>query len=165
MGFNLYEIDSKLDETLEEAYAIAEENEGEIPEELAGELDRLTMERSDKISNIARYIKNTKAEKDAVGKEASRLNKRKNSLDNKAKWLNAYLSDVLKIGEKHKDSVISIYWSNRDVVDILNPDSIPIKYQKAQEPEFMKREILAALKNEELVDGAAIKNNKFIVIR
>lgn len=164
-GLKLHEIVAELDDVLELAYQQADENEGEIPEDLSDKLDKLQMQRDGKIANIARYIKNLGAEQKAVKVEADRLTARKRALDNKVAWLKDYLSAFMNPGEKFKDAVVSIYWNNRESVQILDPTVVPVEFQKEVEPQFDKKMIMSALKENESIPGVDLAPNTFIVIR
>ena len=60
----LFELDAEFRELQSQIEAYAALNEGEIPDELDAQLDSVGVDRQRKISNIALYVKNLKAEAD-----------------------------------------------------------------------------------------------------
>ena len=66
-------------------------------------LSLLKMERSEKIRNIALWIKNLKADAKALKEEKEGFYKRQKAAENKAAQLESYLANVLD-GEKVKET-------------------------------------------------------------
>jgi hypothetical protein len=66
-----------------------------------------------------------------------------------------YLQNLLQYGEKLKDSRVSISWSHRESVEIVDESVIDKKYMKIIETP-MKTEIMADLK----IVAAALKNKR-----
>ena len=82
----LYEIDNEI-------LACVDADTGEILD--TEKLDALQMEREKKLEGVALWIKDLKAEADAVKAEADKLNARKKSLDNKIESIKTWLTVAL----------------------------------------------------------------------
>ena len=110
-------------------------------------LNALEMERDKKISNVACWIKDLKAEAEAIKAEKQALDKRQKAAENKAESLKEWLSGILQ-GEKFKDSRCAISYRRSERVDFADsfdyntlPDSmkkITIEPKKTEIKEFLK---------------------------
>ena len=107
---SLYEINSRIAEFEPEV----DELTGEL---LNGDLlDRLNMEREDKIENIALYIKNLQAEAQAIKAERDNLDERMKAKERKADSLKKYLAYALN-GEKFESAKCKVsYRKSQQVV-------------------------------------------------
>lgn len=134
--------------------------------ELQRQLDSLAEARDEKISNIACWIKQLKADAEAIKKEKLNLEKRQKSCENKAESLKKYLSSVLQ-GDKFKDARVSIsYRSSKTVEFAPNFDysKLPEEYQKiTYEPK--KTELKNAILNGEEFEGVWIQDNTSMQIK
>ena len=83
------------------------------------QLHELQMDRTDKIRNIACYIKNLRSDAAAYDEEAKTFAARKKAAQGKADSLTAYLSSMLN-GEKVKDKEYSISWRKSESVNITD---------------------------------------------
>lgn len=83
---NLYEIDEAITSCIDM-------ETGEIID--MDRLSSLQMERDAKVEGIALWIKNLKAEAEAIKTECDRLSERERAIKNKAESLKRYLSDAL----------------------------------------------------------------------
>ena len=92
---SLYQIDSEYQELISRVMDIAEDNEGEVPDCLFEELEKLECDRSAKIENTALFIKNCVSDAKAIKEEEGKLKKRRVALEKKAKWLKDMLSTLL----------------------------------------------------------------------
>ena len=137
-----------------------DEETGEILN--AAELDALEMQRDEKIENIALWIKNLKAEAEAVKKQKDVFYQREKALTNKAERLKEWLASNLN-GEKWKSDRVVLSWRKSESVavdDDFNDDRF-ITY----EPKISKTAIKEALKNGEEVTGARIVENNSLQIK
>ena len=125
------------------------------------QLHELQMDRTDKIRNIACYIKNLRSDAAAYDEEAKTFAARKKAAQGKADSLTAYLYDTLKKGEKISDKEFSISWRKSRSVNITDEKALPAIYLIAQDPKIDKAGINEALKNGLTVTGAELttKNN------
>lgn len=127
-------------------------------------LSLLKMERSEKIRNIALWVKNLKADAKALKEEKEAFYKRQKVAENKAAQLESYLSHVLD-GEKVKEKEFSISWRKSKAVNILDEKKIPADFLIQQAPKIDKAGIRAALKDGDEVPGAELKENVSIQIK
>ena len=124
------------------------------------QLHELQMDRTDKIRNIACYIKNLRSDAAQYDEEAKTFAARKKAAQGKADSLTAYLSSMLN-GEKVKDKEYSISWRKSESVNITDDSLLPDTYLVPQPPKVDKAGIKAALKAGTAVTGAELaeKNN------
>ena len=155
---NLYELTSEI-----KNFQIPVNEDGEILDEgLSIALDSLILERNAKIENIALWIKNLKAEAEAVKTEKDKLQKREKSLSNLADRLKEYLSQNLN-GEKFSTPRVVLSWRKSTAVEVDDTfsDERFIKY----EPKISKSDIKDALKSGEIIEGARLIENNSLQIK
>ena len=154
---NLYELSIAIDE-------LVDEETGEIID--IDKLNALEMERDTKISNIACWIKDLKAEAEAIKAEEQNLNHRRKVCENKMESLKTYLATFLN-GEKFKDSRCSISYRRSEKVtfaDDFMVDSLPDEMKKIT-VEPRKTEIKDFLKNGGTIEGVRIEENTSMTIK
>ncbi len=105
---NLYEIDNAMLECIDE------EN-GEIID--INRLEALEMERDKKISNIACWVKDLKAEAAAIKEEKQKLDKRQKVAEAKTEQLSKYLEGYLN-GATYKDARCCISYRKSTAVKL-----------------------------------------------
>ena len=127
-------------------------------------LSLLKMERSEKIRNIALWIKNLKADAKALKEEKEAFYKRQKAAENKAAQLERYLANVLD-GEKVKETEFSIGWRKSKAVTITDEKKSPEAFLIAQPPKVDKTAIGKALKGGEDVPGAELEERVNIQIK
>lgn len=97
---SLYEIDSNIKAIIDSIYDSVDEN-GEVGEVDFTALEELKAERTQKLENIALYIKNCDAEAAAIQAEIDSLTKRKERLERKSDGLRGILiSSMIANGDK-----------------------------------------------------------------
>ena len=136
-------------------------------------LDALQMEREAKLEGVALWIKDLKAESEAVKAEADKLTARKKALDNKIDGLKAWLLFALN-GEKLKTPRCNVYQTHSqkvavanevELIDFLKTLKEPDRFLKFQEPELRKNEIKQALKDGFEIPGAKLEETESVVIK
>ena len=127
-------------------------------------LDALKMQKSEKVRNIALFIKNLKADAKAYKEEKEAFYKRQKAAENKAAQLESYLANVLD-GEKVKETEFSIGWRKSKAVTITDEKKLPETFLIAQPPKVDKTAIGKALKGGEDVPGAELIENMNIQIK
>ena len=129
-------------------------------------LNALEMERDKKISNVACWIKDLKAEAEAIKAEKQTLDKRQKAAENKAESLKEWLQSILQ-GEKFKDSRCSISYRRSERVDFADNfvmDSLP-DYMKKVTVEPKKTEIKDYLKTGATIEGVELVESTSMQIR
>lgn len=152
----LYEIDEAI-------LNLVDEETGEVIDLEA--LEMLEMERDKKISNVACWIKDLKAEAEAIKAEKMNLAKRQATCENKVEQLKKYLADALG-GVKFKDSRCSI--SYRKSVSVQLDDGalekLPDAFVKVEKSARLT-ELKEAMKEGKSFDGVRLVENNNIQIR
>lgn len=106
----LYEIDKKISEFPFDV----DENSGEILN--IEDFEALQMAREEKVENVALYIKELLAEKDAIKTERDNLDERMKSKERKADSLKRYLAQALA-GEKFESPKVKVsYRKSQQIV-------------------------------------------------
>ena len=144
----LWEIDKRINEILENDFYIDEET-GEVF--LPESLDDLSVERTEKIENIALYIKNLKSEAEAIKSEVESLKSRADIKKKKAERLTDYLDKIL-CGEKLETPKVALSYRKSTSVNIENEEIIPDEFMTIKtEKKPNKVAIAKSLKNGETV--------------
>ena len=153
----IYEIEAAILETVDQ-------ETGEIID--IDRLNALEMERDKKISNVACWIKDLRAEAEAIKAEKLALEKRQKAAENKAESLKTWLSGILQ-GEKYKDSRCAISYRRSEKVTFADDfvvDSLPDEMKKVT-VEPRKTEIKEFLKAGGEIDGVRIEESSNMQIR
>lgn len=167
----IYDIDNAILEAYEAISEVFDEETGEVTnidcfEALCGKLDELQMERERKISNIACWIKNLKAEAEAIKTEEQTLNKRRKVCENKVESLKKYLEHALH-GEKFKDARVSISYRKSEGIhfaDDFDGNTLPKEFLRIKaEPKLT--EIKEAIKAGQEFKGISLIEKSNIQIR
>lgn len=136
-------------------------------------LDALQMERSRKLEGVALWVKDLRAEADAVKAEADKLTARKKALDSKIDGLKAWLLEALN-GEKLKTARCNVYQTHSqrvavpdegELVGFLQTLEQPGRFLRFHEPELRKDEIKKALKDGYIIPGASLEETESVVIK
>ena len=161
----LYEID-------EEILSCVDQETGEILD--TEKLDALQMEREEKLEGVALWVKDLKAEADAVKAEADKLTARKKALDNKIESIKTWLMMALG-GEKLKTPRCNVYQTNNTKLNIIDEQSVvnwiqthsrePEQYLKFTLPEIRKDAVKAAIKDGAEIPGACLEQTESVVIK
>ena len=156
----LYEIDEAI-------MACIDTETGEIID--ADKLDKLTMERDAKIENVALWIKDLKAEAEALKAEKMAFAERQKVAENKAESLKKWLAYALQ-GEKFKTTKCAISFRKTEAVEVtdeglnnLMKEHDELLTYKAPEPN--KTAIKQALKDGLNVAGVQLVQNISTIIK
>ena len=127
-------------------------------------LDKLTMERDAKIENIALWIKDLKAEVEALKVEKMAFAERQRVAENKMESLKAYLAYALA-GQAFKTVKASV--SFRRSTQVVVPDIYALdgNFLRYKEPEADKTAIKEAIKAGQAVAGAELVENTSVIIK
>mgnify|MGYP002523889165 CR=1 FL=1 len=159
----LYEIDQALEEALNKV--VVDEETGEVTAEPDFELiEKLQMERDQKIENVCRFVKNATSDAKAIAEEIKKLTARKKVLENQADRAKSFVEFALA-GEKFESPTVSVTYRTSKSIVVDDLFSIPEEYLRYKEPEADKVAIKAALKAGETVPGAHEEETKSIQIK
>ena len=156
----LYEINSEI-------MSCIDMETGEIID--TEQLDKLQMERDTKLENVALWIKELKAEAEAIKQEKLALADRQRVAENKAESLKNWLAYALN-GEKFKTAKCSVSFRITESVEVteegleslMNGHDELLTY-KAPEPN--KKAIKQALKDGLNVAGVQLVQNTSTIIK
>ena len=136
-------------------------------------LDALQMEREAKLEGVALWVKDMKAEAEAVKAEADKLNARKKALDNKIESIKTWLAAALN-GEKLKTPRCNVYQTHNTKLNVQDEAGLvkflqtledPDRFLRFKDPELKKDEIKTALKDGFVIPGAALEVSESVVIK
>lgn len=153
----LYEIDEAI-------LACIDEETGDVID--IERLTELEMERDAKISNIGCWIKDLKAEAEAIKAEKQNLDKRQKAAENKVESLKEFLSRYLD-GAKYKDARVAISYrktTSTEVAEDLDLNTLPDDCKKIK-IEASKTAIKEHLLAGEEIAGCALVEKNSIQIK
>ncbi|EPT8929624.1 siphovirus Gp157 family protein [Listeria innocua] len=143
---------------------LLEENKTEAVEDT---LDALADGFHDKAENIVKIIKSLAADAEMAGKEAKRLLKRKQALENNVQKLKTYLQTEMERMEIRKiNSTLFTIQIQKNPASVEIVDEALLKpFFLIQEPKIDKKRIAEILKSGEEVEGARLVESESIRIR
>ena len=146
----------------------------ETGEILDGEkLTALQMEREKKLEGVALWVKDLKAEAEAVKAEADKLNSRKKALDNKIDSIKTWLLAALN-GEKLKTPRCNVYQTHsqkvviddeKALIDMFMGSSFGEKFLRMKEPEIDKNALKDSMKQGYEYEFAHLEETEGVVIK
>jgi hypothetical protein len=128
------------------------------------QLDKLTMEREAKLENVACWIKELKAEAEALKAEKMAFAKRQQVAENKMESLKKYLAYALD-GQAFKTTRASVTFRKSQAVEIADIYKLDENYLRYKEPEADKTAIKEAIKQGKTVAGATLVENTSVIIK
>ena len=157
----LYEIDTAIMDCFD-----AETGELTNPEAF----ENLQVERSQKIENIACWIKDLVADAAAIREEEKALAERRKVMENKAANLKDYLSRFVNPGEKYSSARCAVSWRKSTKVEIFDleallNDSNMDQYLVYKEPEPNKKLIKEAIQDGQAVTGCELVDAQNLQIK
>ena len=161
----LYEIEDAI-------LQCVDQETGEIIDQ--AKLDALQMEREKKIENVALWIKDLRAEADAIANEVKNLTARKKAAENKAEQLKAWLAEALA-GEIFKTSKVRVSYTHSTRLNVTDEQSVvdfiqshyqdPEEFLKYTQPEIRKDAVKAEIKMGVQIPGACVEQTESVVIK
>lgn len=153
---SLWDIDARIEE-------LVDYETGEIADYEA--LEALEMERDTKISNTACFIKQLRAEAEAIKAEKVELGKRQSAKENYADRLEEYLAKYLN-GMKFEDSRCRISYRKSEQVEVdeTKIDELPARFVKI-EKKISKQAIKDALKGGQIIEGCRLVEHQNMQIK
>lgn len=160
----LYELTEQIRLLSEQEWV--DPDTGEIlDEDVANALNALTLERDEKIENVALWYKDVLAEAEAIKAEERKLEIRRRGKERLAESLKRFL-DFACAGQKFSSPRVAISFRNvaqgKTVID--DPTQIPIGYQKIM-TEPIKSLIAKAIKSGVAVPGAHLEDSHSVIVR
>lgn len=162
--FKLYE----LTEMYQNIWDLVEDEEVDL-DTLETALSQVEDNIELKAESMAKLIKGIDGDVIALKEEENRLAKRRKALENKQANIKLYLENQFKaMGlDKIKTPIFTVALQNNPPsVNILDEDLIPEQYKKSVTTvSIVKKDILEALKEGQVINGAEIKQGKSLRIR
>lgn len=156
---NLYELSLSFQEV---------QNMDLDPEVMKDTLDSIEDAIENKAENIAKLIRNLESDVSAYKEEEDRLKTKRQSTENKVKWLKTYLEDNMKLTGKTKFKSGMFNFSiqkNPASVNITDEKIIPGEFLIPQPPKVDKTSLKEILKRGIEVPGAELKQTEGLRIR
>lgn len=138
------------------------------PEVMKDTLDSIEDAIENKAENIAKLIRNLESDVSAFKEEEDRLKTKRQSTENKVKWLKTYLEDNMKLTGKTKFKSGMFNFSiqkNPASVNITDEKIIPGEFLIPQPPKVDKTSLKEILKRGIEVPGAELKQTEGLRIR
>jgi hypothetical protein len=152
---NLFEIDSAILDCVDV-------ETGEIFDEV--KFEELALERDVKIENICLWIKNLKAEAEALKAEKDVFAQRQKATENKMESLKKYISAYLD-GAAFKTAKVAVSFRKSESIEVDEGANIPDEYLRFKEPEVNKTELKKALKDGKHIEGVSLVEKQNIQIK
>lgn len=152
---NLYEIDSAILDCVDA-------ETGEIFD--MDKFEELSLTRDAKVENICLWIKNLKAEAEALKAEKDAFAARQKAAENKMESLKRYISGYLE-GTSFESAKVKVSFRESESLEILECAVIPDEYLRFKEPEVNKTDLKKAIKEGLQLPGVSIVKNQNIQIK
>lgn len=134
---------------------------GEVDAEKLGEL---TLQREQKVENIACWIKNLVSDAKALKDEKKTLEERIKAKENRAESLKAYLESVLD-GQRFETAKCAVTFRKTQSVNISDLAAIPSEFLRFKPAEADKTAIKNAIKAGETVNGAELVEKMSMAVK
>ena len=152
---NLYEIDAEI-------LGCVDIETGEIFD--VDKFEELSLTRDAKIENICLWIKNLKAQAEALKAEKESFAQRQKAAETKMESLKRYITGYLE-GTAFESAKVKVSFRKSEVVEIMEGAVIPDEYLRFKEPEVNKAGLKTALKSGVKIAGVSIIENQNIQIK
>lgn len=127
-------------------------------------LDELLMMREEKLEGLALWVKDLKAEADAIKAEEKALAERRQAKERRAESISRYLEMMLD-GQKFETSRAVCSFRKSQKVEITDLDKIPDDYLRYSAPTADKTAIKAAIKDGLTIEGAELVDSVSMTIK
>ena len=152
---NLYEIDTAILDCVDV-------ETGEVFD--MDKFEELNLTREAKIENICLWIKNLKAEAEALKAEKDAFAQRQKAAENKMESLKRYISGYLD-GTTFESAKVKVSFKKSESLEISEGAVIPDEYLRFKEPEVNKTDLKKAIKAGLKIGGVQIVENNNIQIK
>lgn len=160
----IYEIPGAMRELLDRLDA--DPDTGEVDGEALAAYAEYNAAAAEKLEGTACYVRELKAEADAIKAEEERLAKRRKALENKSERLKNYMMPALEaMGGKVKGVMASVRIGKSQAVTVFDIDALPDAFKHVKttiDPD--KVALKKALKSGEVIPGAALEDRQSVVI-
>lgn len=152
---NLYQIDEAILECVDA-------ETGELFD--VDRFEELELERTEKVEGICLWIKNLKAEIEALNAEKTAFAEREKRAKNKAESLKRYISSYLN-GTKFETAKVKVSFRKSEPLEISENAVIPEEFLKHKEPDIDKDGLKKAIKEGRTFEGISIVEKLNIQIK
>ena len=152
---NLYEIDREILDCVDV-------ETGEVFDE--AKFEELSLTRDAKIENICLWIKNLKAEAEALKAEKDAFAQRQKAAETKMESLKKYIAGYLE-GTPFESTKVKVSFRKSESLDISEDAVSPEEYLKFKEPDVDKVGLKAAIKKGMHFEGVSVIENQNIQIK
>lgn len=152
---NLYEIEAAIMECVDA-------ETGEIFD--IEKFEELSLSRDAKIENVCLWIKNLKAEAEALKAEKDAFAEREKAAKNKMESLKRYISGCLD-GNKFETARVKVSFRKSETLEVSDINGIPDEFLRFKEPEVDKTALKNALKSGMQFEGVSLVQNQNIQIK
>lgn len=162
----LYEYDEIIDSLLNTDEGGADAQTGLVFDPAL--LDRLEMERNEKIENLLLYAAQLETDAKDIGEYADKLSERAKAKKNKAESIREWLcGELLRYGDKKFETKrIKATVTVRSKVNVLDESLVPEQYLRTKtETSPDKKALLAAMKAGEVIAGVTLIDNPSLQIK
>lgn len=126
--------------------------------------EELELTRDAKIENICLWIKNLKAEAEALKAEKDAFAQRQKAAENKMESLKRYISGYLD-GTTFESAKVKVSFKKSESLEISEEAVIPDEYLRFKEPEVNKADLKKAIKAGLTIGGVWIEEKNNIQIK
>ena len=162
----LYEINETIAQIIENGFAVDEET-GEITFDET-DMESLKASISEKIENVACYIKNLTSDIAELKAEEKKLAERRKSKEAKMERLRSYLDFAMHSTEttSYESARCKVSYRKSAAVEVSNPELVPMDYQTiVEEVKINKTLIKNAIKEGKDVPGAELVERQNLQIK
>ncbi len=126
--------------------------------------EELELTRDAKIENICLWIKNLKAEAEALKAEKDAFAQRQKAAENKMESLKRYISGYLD-GTAFESAKVKVSFRKSESLEISEDAMIPDEYLRFKEPEVNKADLKKAIKAGLTIGGVQLVESNNIQIK
>lgn len=152
---NLFEIDAAILDCVDV-------ETGEVFD--VDKFEELELERDAKVENICLWIKNLKAEAEALKAEKEAFAQRQKAAESKMESLKKYITAYLD-GTAFESAKVKVSFRKSESLEISDDAVIPDEYLRFKEPEVNKTDLKKAIKAGLKIGGVQIVENNNIQIK
>lgn len=128
------------------------------------ELDKLQIERDERIENLCLWVKNLKAEAAAYKAEKDSFAQRQKQAESKAASLSAYIQRALD-GQKFRSDRAAVSYRKSEAIEFEDKIDVPDEYLIEQAPKIDKVALKKAIKAGEEFGGVHLVERQNMTIK